>query len=149
MFLTHDNHIKWEKIGVGALVTGVLVFLGIEWFDKPLFLFLRQFDCSFWHHLDAFFAPKVWIFLTCIAAMVYCIVNYDSLGIKRGGNLSSFFEKTKRNNAFLIFYSVLGAGVTVKVLKTLIGRARPVFFEALGMTGFYPPSMEWANCTML
>ena len=72
MFLTHDNQIKWRKMGWGALITAVLVGLGVFWFDKPLFLFLRQFDCSAWRYLDAIFAPKVWIIISFVAAMVFC-----------------------------------------------------------------------------
>ena len=48
----------------------------------------------------------------------------------------------------MIFCSVLGAGIVVKILKTCIGRARPIFFEALDMTGFYPPSLDWAFNSM-
>ena len=59
-----------------------------------------------------------------------------------------FVVKTKGSYAFLILCSVLSAGVLVKVLKVLIGRTRPVFFEALGMTGFFPPSFDWAFNSM-
>ena len=157
MFLTHDNQIKWRKMGWGALITAVLVGLGVFWFDKPLFLFLRQFDCSAWRYLDAIFAPKVWIIISFVAAMVFCAkkcvkTDCSFLSFKNKSNIVSFvrnfFEKTKTNNAFLIFYSVLGAGIIAKVLKTFIGRARPVFFEALDMTGFFPPSLDWAFNSM-
>ena len=33
-------------------------------------------------------------------------------------------------------------------MKIFIGRARPIFFEALDMTGFFPPSIEWAFNSM-
>ncbi len=49
---------------------------------------------------------------------------------------------------FFIFCSVLSASVLVKVLKIIIGRARPVFFEALGLTGFFPFNTEWAFNSM-
>ena len=39
-------------------------------------------------------------------------------------------------------------GIVVKILKIMIGRARPVFFEALGMTGFFSPSFDWAFNSM-
>ena len=157
MFLTVNNEIKWRKMGVAALITGVLVVMGIMWFDKPLFLILRNFDCGLWRIIDVVFAPKVWIVVSFIAAVVFCAkkcVKTDcSFLINRNivnlwAYLRNFFVKTKNNNAFLIFYSVLAAGLIAKVLKTFIGRARPVFFEALDMTGFFPPSVEWAFNSM-
>lgn len=39
MFLTQDNKIKWERLGWGTLITFVLVFAGVMWFDQPLYLF--------------------------------------------------------------------------------------------------------------
>ena len=36
----------------------------------------------------------------------------------------------------------------VKVLKVFIGRERPILYEALGLTGFYPPSWDWAFNSM-
>ena len=58
------------------------------------------------------------------------------------------FNAVKTSHAFLIFCSVLSAGIVVKILKILIGRARPIFFEALDMTGFFPPSLDWAFNSM-
>lgn len=157
MFLTKDNQIKWRKIGVAALIVGALVLMGIFWFDKPLFVLMRELDCPLWAWFDVVLAPKVWIIAAFIAAMVFCAkkcVNTDCDFLNPIGKknlfvyIKNFFAKTKTNNAFLIFYSVLGAGIVVKVLKTLIGRARPIFFEALDMTGFFPPSLDWAFNSM-
>ncbi len=157
MFLTKDNQIKWRKMCVAAIVTLILVFAGIFWFDKPLYMFMRGFDCGLWVWFDVFLAPKVWIVATFVAAMVFCAKkcvkkNCDFLNPCGKGNLfgyvRNFFVNTKTNNAFLIFYSVLVAGIVAKVLKTFIGRARPIFFEALDMTGFFPPSLDWAFNSM-
>ena len=79
MFLTANNEIKWRKMGVGALVTGALVMCGIMWFDKPLYLFLRQLDCRLWKWFDVLFDAKVWIFGALIAVMVFCIKKYAML----------------------------------------------------------------------
>lgn len=157
MFLTTDNQIKWRKMAIACVITLGLVFGGVFWFDKPLYIFMRGLDCGLWAWFDVFLAPKVWIIVTFIAAMVFCAkkcVNTDCDFLNPIGKknllvyIKNFFAKTKTNNAFLIFYSVLGAGIIAKVLKTLIGRARPIFFEALDMTGFFPPSFDWAFNSM-
>lgn len=153
MFLTNCNQMKWKKMGVAALVTFVLVVLGILWFDEPLFVFLRQFNCKLWNVFDVVFAGKVWLLVSFIAAVVLCVkkVIKSEISVKLsniGGSIRDCFEKTKSSHAFLIFYSVLSAGIIVKILKTFIGRARPIFFEALDMTGFFPPSLDWAFNSM-
>ena len=61
MFLTKNNQVKWKKIGVGAIVTLGLVVLGVMWYDRPLYLFMREFDCGFWGWLDRFFSFKMWL----------------------------------------------------------------------------------------
>ena len=140
-------------MGVAALVTFVLVVLGILWFDEPLFVFLRQFNCKLWNVFDVVFAGKVWLLVSFIAAVVLCVkkVIKSEISVKLsniGGSIRDCFEKTKSSHAFLIFYSVLSTGIIVKILKTFIGRARPIFFEALDMTGFFPPSLDWAFNSM-
>jgi membrane-associated phospholipid phosphatase len=144
---------KWKKMGVATLVTFVLVVLGILWFDEPLFVFLRQFNCKLWNVFDVVFAGKVWLLVSFIAAVVLCVkkVIKSEISVKLsniGGSIRDCFEKTKSSHAFLIFYSVLSTGIIVKILKTFIGRARPIFFEALDMTGFFPPSLDWAVNSM-
>lgn len=157
MFLTKDNQIKWNKIVSGAGIVAVLMFLGIVWFDKPLFVWLRDFDCRMWWFFDQIFSAKNWIFVAAVAAVFFCVkkcVKTDCSFLKCVNKvkikvfLQDFFAKTKTSNAFLILYSVLGASLVVAVLKVLIGRARPIFYEALGMTGFFPPSTEWAFNSM-
>lgn len=152
MFLTANNEIKWRKMGIAALVTGALVALGIIWFDKPLYLFLRQFDCRLWHWFGYVFDAKVWIFGALIAVLVFCIkkcVKTDCSFLKCANRLNigafihNFLINIKNNNAFLILCSVVGAGVVARVLKIFIGRQRPVFFESLELTGFFPPQLKW------
>ncbi|MBE6457365.1 MAG: phosphatase PAP2 family protein [Alphaproteobacteria bacterium] len=157
MFLTKDNQIKWKKIGLGALITAGLILGGIFWFDKPVFNFLRQGDARIWYWFDKIFSAQVWIFAALGAAVVFCVkkcvkTDCSFLKCRKSVNLSvflrDFFEKTKTSNAFLILYSVFVTGVVVKVMKILIGRGRPIFYEALGMTGFVPFSTEWAFNSM-
>lgn len=157
MFLTTDNKIKWRKMGVAALITAVLVALGIVWLDKPLYLFLRGFDCGLWRWLEMIFAAQVWIIVSFVAVLVFCVkkcVKTDCGFLKCINRLNvwaflhNLLLNIRTNNAFLIFCSVLGAGVIAKILKVCIGRARPIFFEALDMVGFFPPAWEWAFNSM-
>ena len=62
--------------------------------------------------------------------------------------MKDFWNKVRNSYAVFVLSSVLAASAVAGVLKVLIGRARPVFFEALDMTGFFPPSFEWAFNSM-
>lgn len=157
MFLSANNQIKWRKIFVATLLVLGLVLLGVFFFDKPLFVFLREFDCRFFRILSAVFDDKVWFVATIVAAIIFCvkkcaktdcefIVNRRKVGLI--SYVRNFLANTKNNNAFLILYSVLATGIIVKIMKIFIGRARPIFFEALDMTGFFPPSLDWAFNSM-
>ena len=73
MFLTKDNKIKWKWLGVGAAVTAGLVALGILWFDKPLYLFLRNFDCGLFRVFDVVFAAKIWLLVSAVVLVVFYI----------------------------------------------------------------------------
>ncbi len=157
MFLTNENKIKWKWLLIASVVTLVLVLTGIFWYDKPLFLFLRNFDGLWANAINIVFDWKNWIILAGVATFVVYVkktVNTTDSVIKRTkwfnikARFLDFVEKTKTSYAFFIFCSVFGTGVAVKLLKTFIGRARPIFFEALNMTGFYPPSTEWAFNSM-
>ena len=157
MFLTNDNKIKWKKLLVATVVTALLVFAGIFYFDKSVYLFFRKFNCGLWEWFDAIFSAKVWIFSAFVAALVFCVKKYDKSGVNIKNERNRFslkvllqdcFNKTRGSYAVLILASVLSAGIVVKLLKIFIGRARPVFFEALDITGFYPPSLDWAFNSM-
>lgn len=157
MFLTNCNKILWRKMGLGAVVTFVLVLAGVFVFDKPLFMFLRQFNGWVCTLFDRVFGAEVWI----IFASVLLIALYVKKILKSDINfkddkdkfnlivaLKNSVDAVRTSHAFLIFCSVVSAGIIVKILKIVIGRARPVFFEALDMTGFYPPSLDWAFNSM-
>ena len=157
MFLTADNKLKTKWLIWGGVITAVLVALGITWFDKPLYIFMRGFDCRAWKLFDYIFDVKIWLLLTGILLLVVFVKKTQNSGIKyknEKNNFSlvvvvkDFMNKVKTNYAFLIFSSVLSAGVVAKILKILIGRYRPIFFEALDMTGFRPFSFDWAFNSM-
>ncbi len=157
MFLTPNNKMKWKLLGYAAVVTAVLVVMGLLWFDKPVYLFMRQFDCGLWHFFDTVFDAKKWIVISAIVLLVFYLkklyqsdVNYKR-AIKRFNLVAfarDFLARTRNSNVLFVLCSVLTASVAVKVLKIIIGRARPIFYEALGMTGFFPFNTEWAFNSM-
>ena len=157
MFLTHNNKLKKKWLLWGTAVTAFLVVTGIVWFDKPLYVFMRYFDCPAWHLFDYIFDIKVWLILTFLLLLVVFAKKSVDSGIKYKDVkdkfsitvlVCDFMAKVRTNYAFLIFSSVLSAGVVAEILKFLIGRFRPIFFEALGITGFRPFSFEWAFNSM-
>ncbi len=129
MFLTKENKIKWKLLGIAALVVVVLSLGLILWLDKPIYLLLRQMDCFAWGVLDFIFASKLWL---CASLGLFVIIfAYNKL--KKNARFAEL-----RRAALAVFLSVASASVVVWVLKGVFGRMRPVFFEALGQTGFYP-----------
>ncbi len=157
MFLTKDNKIKWKFLGYSGIVTIFLVFLGIFWFDKPLYLFMRNFDCRLWGVFDAVFDAKNWLIVSAVLLLFFYIkkIWHSKPLYKNEKNKFSMvvlckdaLYKVRNSYAFYVFCSVLAASVVGQILKVLIGRARPIFYEALDMTGFFPLSTEWAFNSM-
>ena len=140
MFLTKDNQIKWKKMGVAASITFVLVLLGIFWFDKPLFTFIRGFDCKLWRLFDVFFSAKMWFIVSFIAAALLCVKKYLKSEIS---GIRDLFVKTKSSHAFLIFCSVFCACGVVALLKPLIARLRPVLEVTQQIPEFNRFSWNW------
>ncbi len=157
MFLTENNQIKWKKMAIAAVVTAVLVVLGICFLDKPLYVFLRELDCGLWRFFGYVFDGKIWLIFSFVAVLLFgvkkctktnCFGDVDKNHFNLFVAMKNFFDKIKTSNAFLIFSSIFVAAVIVKILKVIIGRARPVFFEALDMSGFYPFNFDWAFNSM-
>lgn len=157
MFLTTDNRMKWKRLAAGVLVCVVMVALGIAWFDKPVLMFLRALDCRFWRILGVVFDDKIWFLVFALTvAVIYIKKTLESGGCYKNNKnhfsikavVVDFWQKTKGSNVFLIFCSIVFAGAVAWVLKTFIGRARPILYEALDFTGFYPPSLDWVFNSM-
>ncbi len=157
MFLRNDNSIKWKWIAIAGAITAVLCVLGIVWLDESLFMFFRGFDWRIWHILDALFATKVWLFVSALALVFIYIKKTVKPKEKSAQKIKwfkfrelfrDFIVKTKNSSVFLIFCSVLCASLVGGVLKVIIGRARPIFFEALDFRGFFPLTTEWAFNSM-
>jgi membrane-associated phospholipid phosphatase len=139
MFITKTNKIKWKWIAIAAAVVTALCMFGIMWLDRPLYIFLRGFNGG-WTHI-----------LGCVSSCAAWIVASMAVGIA-GAAVKKIWKKkwagTIVKPAFYIFCAVLSAGVAAGVLKILIGRMRPLFFEALSITGFYPFNLNYAFNSM-
>ena len=157
MFLSNANKIKWKLLGVATAFVFAMVVAGILWFDAPIFLFLRRFNCGLFELFGRVFATKIWLIVSAIVLIVFYLKKIVNSCIKCRNKtnqfsinvfLHDFIVKTKNSYAFFIFCSIFSATVVTGLLKVMIGRARPVFFEALGITGFYPFSFDWAFNSM-
>lgn len=157
MFLTNDNKIKWNWLKWGTVIATFLIVTGVLWFDKPIYLFLRNFDCGLWRVFSLVFDAKMWIIVSAIVLLVFYIKKIIKTKPRfRNENhkfslrvfCRDFIAKTHNSYAFFVLSSVLVASIVGKILKILIGRMRPVFFEALDKTGFVPFSTDWAFNSM-
>lgn len=146
MFITRENKLNWMRILIGAIVTLALVFAGIFWFDIPVFNFLRRFDCITCEYIGEIFGTKVWLVVSFIVLCVFYVRKF--LHSKEKNFFSNIYGRIKNSYAFMVFASVFLASFVGVILKVLIGRARPVFYEALGMTGFFPFARDWAFHSM-
>ena len=146
MFITRENKLNWYRILIGFIVTLALVFFCIFYFDVPVFNFLRRFDCVTCEYIGEIFGTKVWLVVSFIALCVFYMRKF--LRSKEKKFFSNIYGRVKNSYAFMVFASVFCASFVGIILKVLIGRARPVFYEALGMTGFYPFARDWAFHSM-
>ena len=48
MFLRKDNTLKWNWIGIGAIITAVLVIAGLVGMDKILHQIIHAPECNPW-----------------------------------------------------------------------------------------------------
>jgi membrane-associated phospholipid phosphatase len=146
MFITRENKLNWMRILIGAIVTLALVFAGIFWFDIPVFNLLRRFDCITCEYIGEIFAAKVWLVVSFVVLCVFYVRKF--LHSKEKNFFGNIYGRIKNSYAFMVFASVFLASFVGIILKVLIGRARPVFYEALNMTGFYPFARDWAFHSM-
>lgn len=174
MFLSKSNKIKWNLLLYSFVVLLFITIIGIFVFDRFLFLYLRYLDNIFFRCLGYVFDTKVWLSLfgmSCLCIYVYksvrdkkrvtykkykCVKKRickctDVIALRYNNFiniLQSFFcdvfNKLRNTYSLYIFSSVFFASIVAALLKVLFGRARPIFFEALDMIGFYPFSFDWA-----
>jgi len=144
MFLVNDyGRLSVARILAGAVLTGLLVGFGIRFFDERIFLMLRRLDGNFWEIFTMFGAAKFILFLS-FAIFLFKIW---STGIfnKKTGDIAKVVvsgQSVWLTVSAGVFTSVLSATGLVFALRILIGRLRPVFFESIGASGFFPLSIE-------
>ncbi len=157
MFLSKQHNIKWVWLLIATLIVGALLYLGITKYDIPVYLFLQQYDCRAWHWFANFFDGKVWVIVFGLATIIMYLKKtyesmYDPTTHMHWFNIKFLtkdaYTKLKNSNAFLVLCSLCLSGVIVEILKFMIGRARPVFFDMFGITGFFPWTAEWAFNSM-
>ena len=155
MFIRKDNTLKWKWIGVGALVTAILALACVFGFDKPLYLFIHNQNCNPWTFgggvwcnvavvLGKVFSTKVWLAVSIISVITFFIYK----AVTNDNDFRFAFIKIKNSNAFYVFCSVCLAIITTGILKVLIGRSRPIIYEALNSTIFIPGTFESAFNSM-
>ena len=149
MFIKKDNTLKWRWIIIGAIITLALVLACVFGLDKILYFWLRNPNCSQWNMnggllcsvafiLGKVFSVKVWLALTSLAVVTFFIYK----AVTNEYDFRFAFVKIKNSYAFYIFCSVVMAFLVTGVLKFLIGRARPIIFEALDATLYVPGTFE-------
>ena len=182
MFIRRDNTLKWNWIGYSALITLALVLLGIFVFDKPLFDLINNPACNISMPdttnglcvavllLGKIFKWKVLLGFSVLSVIVFFLYK----AFTNEYDFRYAFVKIKNSYVFYIFLSLIFASGLVKLLKVIIGRARPMFadpvlfnmfsdsnafqsmpsghttlgFAALVMIGMLFPRIKWATWSL-
>ncbi len=145
MFINKDNTLKLKWVVVGTLIMLALILGCVFWWDKALYTMIHRPDCNTWTLSDGtlcsvaivigkIFSAKVWLSVSFLSVLFFFV--YKAL--RNENDFRYAFVKIKNSYVFYVFCSVVLAIMTTGLLKVLIGRARPVLFDALGKTFFEP-----------
>lgn len=157
MFISKQNTIRWNLLIIATLVVVGVILLGIRWYDIPLYVYLQQYNYVAWRWFANIFDGKVWLVVFGLATIVMYLKKTYDLRNDPTTHMHWFnikfltrdaYAKLKNSNAFLVFCSLVLSGVVVEILKFVIGRARPIFFDEFGIVGFFPGTFEWAFNSM-
>ena len=157
MFISKQNTLRWKLLIVATLVVIAAIVLGVLWYDIPVYLFMTQYNYVAWRWFANIFDAKVWIIVFGLATIVMYLKKTYDLRNDPTTHMHWFnikfltrdaYAKLKNSNAFLVFCSLILSGIVVEVLKFIIGRARPIFFDEFGIVGFFPGTFEWAFNSM-
>ena len=157
MFISKQNTIRWNLLIIATLVVAGVILLGIRWYDIPLYVYLQQYNYVAWRWFANIFDGKVWVIVFGLATIVMYLKKTYDLRNDPTTHMHWFnikfltrdaYAKLKNSNAFLVFCSLVLSGVVVEILKFVIGRARPIFFDEFGIVGFFPGTFEWAFNSM-
>lgn len=134
------------EISIAFVLTCALAIWGILGFDIPVYNFLRQFDYKIWDIIGAIFSTKNWVAISFLIVVIFYIRKI--IQTKSKINLFETYTKVRRSYAFWVFCSVCSATIIGGLIKVLVGRMRPIFYEALNTTGFFPFATDWAFHSM-
>ena len=157
MIISKQNTIRWNLLIIATLVVVCIILLGIRWYDIPLYVYLQQYNYVAWRWFANIFDAKVWLVVFGLATIVMYLKKTYDLRNDPTTHMHWFnikfltrdaYAKLKNSNAFLVFCSLVLSGVVVEILKFVIGRARPIFFDEFGIVGFFPGTFEWAFNSM-
>lgn len=157
MFISKQNTIRWNLLIIATLVVVGIILLGIRWYDIPLYVYLQQYNYVAWRWFANIFDGKVWVIVFGLATILMYLKKTYDLRNDPTTHMHWFnikfltrdaYAKLKNSNAFLVFCSLVLSGVVVEILKFVIGRARPIFFDEFGIVGFFPGTFEWAFNSM-
>jgi membrane-associated phospholipid phosphatase len=182
MFIRKDNTLKWGWITFGALITLALVVFGVLFADALLFGLINNPACNTQVPdtnnglcMAALLLNKIFsweILLGASIASVFVFFLYKAFTNEFDFRFA--FIKIKNSYVFYVLLSILFACGIGKVLKVIIGRARPIFadpmlfnmfsesnefhsmpsghtvvsFAALVMLGMLFPRVKWATWTL-
>ena len=149
MFIRKDNTLKWWWILIGAIITAVLVLGCVSGWDKVLYPFIHSAQCNPWTMGDGFwcgaayiigkiFSVKMWLLASVLAVLTFFIYK----AVTNENDFRFAFVKIKNSYVFYVLCSVVMAVAATGVLKVLIGRSRPIIYEALNATFFVPGTTE-------
>ena len=149
MFIRKDNTLKWKWIGYGALITLVLVMIGVLGADKLLYSLIHNPNCnplvfgggtfcSICMFVGKIFSVKMWLIGTALSVIIFFIYK----AVTNENDFRFAFIKIKNSYVFYVFCSVVTAFLTTGILKVLIGRSRPIIYEALNKSVFVPGTYE-------
>jgi membrane-associated phospholipid phosphatase len=155
MFIRKDNTLKWMWILIGAIITIALVLWCVFGGDVILYSLIRNPRCNPWTMGDGFwcgaayilgkiFSAKVWLAVSAISVIVFFVYK----AIKNENDFRFAFVKIKNSYVFYLFCSVFMAAIVTSILKILIGRSRPVLYDALDIMRFFPGTAEWGFNSM-
>ena len=155
MFISKQNKIKWGLLGFMTVAVVAIIIAGVYWFDIPVYNWMQQYDTIVWHWFANIFDGKVWVAVFLLATIIMYLKKTYELRNNPTTQMHWFnikfltqdaYSKLKNSNAFLVLCSLCLSGVIVEVLKFIIGRMRPLFFDLLGLDGFYPFTTNyWFN----
>lgn len=145
MFIRQNNTLKWKLIGICSAIVLALVLFGVFGLDKILYQMIHRPDCNVWTISNGVlcswaimvgknFSIKMWLIASLVAVVAFFVYK----AIKNENDFRYAFVKIKNSYAFYVFCSVWSAVMVAGVFKILIGRSRPVLFDALGKTYFEP-----------